>query len=61
MPSGLVPIEVGADEVARDDVAVGPGAVDVDTIVAAAGDHVPLTDVVGALAVGADPVARGAG
>ena len=53
--------DVSADEVARDDIAVSPGAVDVDGIVVAARDHVPLTDVVNALAVGADPVVRGAG
>ena len=55
------PGHVGPDEVSRDDVAVGPGAIDVDAIVVAPRDDVPLAHIVDAVSVGTDPVAGGAG
>src|SRR5262249_45942298 len=52
---GTGPRHVGPDEVPRDDVTVGPAAVDFDAL----RHNVALADVIDAPAVSADPVAGG--
>ena len=57
---GSSPGRVSPNEVARDDVAVGAVADDIDPIETAAGDDVPLAGVIDAKAIGSDSIAGGA-
>ena len=59
-PSAFAPVDVDADQVAGDDVEVGPGPADVHPLIGVAGDDVSLGGVAIAVAVGADHVRLGA-